>query len=120
MRAVLILSAALAALTLSACDKGSSADSHLKEAGAEAKAAVSDVGKAIDASVPAVKDAGAKIGDGIKNVGAEAAPDIKAAGRDIKDAADKGAGDEDRNPRPTRPRTSSRTRTVRSGLASPA
>ncbi|MGZ3315103.1 MAG: hypothetical protein ACXU82_16590 [Caulobacteraceae bacterium] len=84
---------AVAALSVSACGKNSDADEHLKAAGQEAKAAVSDVGKAIDSTTPAIKQAGADIGAGIKKAGDEAAPSIKAAGQDIKDAARK-AGDQ--------------------------
>ena len=90
MRAALI---ALLSLTVIACSKESASDEHLTEAGAEAKAAAADVGKAINESVPAIKQAGAQVGDGIKDAGAEAAPEVKAAGQDIKDAAHK-AGDE--------------------------
>ncbi len=93
MRAAIIAIAGLAALSMAACNKDSAADDHLKAAGNEAKAAVSDVGRAIDSSVPAIKAAGAKVGDGIKEAGAKAAPELKKAGNDIKEAGHK-AGSE--------------------------
>ncbi len=93
MRAALIMTTALAALALAACDRHGQPNADLKAAGAEAKAAAVDVGKAVDSSVPAIKDAGRKVGDDLKHVGDEAAPDIKAAGRDIRNAAHK-AGDD--------------------------
>ncbi len=90
---ITLAAAGLAALTLAACNRDSAADEHLKAAGQEAKAAVSNVGKAIDSTTPGIKQAGADIGNGIKKAGDEAAPSIKAAGQDIKDAARK-AGDQ--------------------------
>jgi hypothetical protein len=85
MRIPLVIASALAALALCACDRHS--DSHLKEAGAEAKAAVTDVGKAIDSSVPAIKDAGHKVGDDIRAAGHKAGDDLKDAGHKVKDDA---------------------------------
>jgi len=104
MRFPFLASLALAAIAVSACGKNSDADEHLKAAGQEAKAAVSDVGKAIDSTTPGIKQAGADIGNGIKHAGDEAAPSLKQAGRDlgraahdagekIKDAGDKAKQD---------------------------
>jgi hypothetical protein len=88
------------AVAVAACGKNSDANDHLKAAGQEAKAAVSDVGKAIDSTTPGIKQAGADLGQGIKDAGDKAAPSIKEAGRalgraahdageQIKDAGDK-------------------------------
>ena len=100
MRTLLITSLAVAALSVTACDKNSDAKDHLKAAGEEAKAAATDVGKAIDSTTPGIKQAGADLGNGIKEAGDKAAPSIKEAGRalgraahdageQIKDAGDK-------------------------------
>ena len=83
MRITLTAGLAAAALAVAACGKNSDADQHLKAAGQEAKAAVSDVGKAIDSTTPGIKEAGRDIGQGIKRAGDEAAPSIKEAGRDL-------------------------------------
>lgn len=104
MRIPLIAGLAMTAVAVSACGKNSDANDHLKAAGQEAKAAVSDVGKAIDSTTPGIKQAGADIGSGIKKAGDEAAPSIKEAGRalgraahdageQIKDAGDKAKQD---------------------------
>ncbi len=106
MRLPFLASLALAAVAVTACGKNSDADAHLKAAGQEAKAAATDVGKAIDTAAPGVKQAGADIGNGIKHAGDEAAPSLKQAGADlgraahdagqkIKDAGDKAKQDAD-------------------------
>jgi hypothetical protein len=87
MRLTIITGLAVAAVAVSACGKDSEADQHLKAAGQEAKAAASDVGKAIDSATPGVKQAGRDIGEGIKRAGDEAAPSIKEAGRSLGRAA---------------------------------
>jgi hypothetical protein len=89
MRTPIIAGLAVVALAVAACGKNTSADEHLKAAGQEAKAAASDVGKAIDSSTPNIKQAGRDIGNGIKRAGDEAAPSLKQAGRDLGRAADK-------------------------------
>jgi hypothetical protein len=78
MRAALIV---LLSLTAIACSKESASDAHLKQAGAEAKAAVADVGKAVDATAPAIKQAGAQMGRGLKAADA----DLKASAKRAKD-----------------------------------
>ena len=87
MRVTIIAALAGAAIAVSACGKNTAADEHLKSAGEEAKAAVSDVGKAIDSTTPGIKQAGADIGQGIKNAGDEAAPSLKEAGSALGRAA---------------------------------
>ena len=91
MRTPLIAGLAVAALAVAACDRNSSAKADLKNAGQEANAAVSDVGKAIKDSTPTVKQAGKDIGAGIKRAGDGGPPSIKEAGHDLGPALNKGA-----------------------------
>jgi hypothetical protein len=83
MRVALIV---LLSLTAIACSKESASDAHLKQAGAEAKAAIKDVGKAVDAPAPAIKQAGAQIGHGLKTADADLKASAKRAKEKIDDA----------------------------------
>jgi hypothetical protein len=93
MRAALITACLL--LALAGCDR--SADDHLRAAGDQAKGAVADVGKAVDASVPVVKDTGRRLGDDIRQAGHKAGQDIRDAG---DKARDDGRAARDRNDNP--------------------
>jgi hypothetical protein len=82
-----LIAIAGAVVALAAC--GRQSDDHLHAAGAETKAAVDNLGRAIDTSVPEIKDAGHALGQDIRSAGHEIAPDLRAAGHDIRNGADK-------------------------------